>query len=50
MTNGVCTYHADDIWYNNDGFVKQTWEDIKDYETNLLHERDLKFHEFEKWE
>jgi hypothetical protein len=50
MTNGVCTYHADDIWYDNDGFVIQTWADIKDYETNVLKEKDLKFHEFEKWE
>ncbi len=39
-----------DIWYDNDGFINQTWEDIKDYETNQLRKRDLKFHDFEKWE
>ena len=49
LTNGVCTYPADNIWYDNEGFVETTWQEMKDYETNLLKERDLKFHEFEKW-
>jgi hypothetical protein len=49
LTNGVCCYPADDIWYNNENFVESTWKDIKDYETNLLKERALKYHEFAKW-
>lgn len=49
LTNGVCCYPADDIWYDNENFVESTWKDIKDYETKHLKERDLKYHEFEKW-
>ncbi len=50
LTDGVCTYPADDIWYNNENFVEKTWQEIKDYETTLLKERDLKFHEFKGWD
>ena len=50
LIDGVCTYSADNIWYDNDGFVEKTWSEIKEYETTILTERDLKFHEFEKWE
>lgn len=49
LTNGVCTYPADDIWYDNKNFVEKTWQEIKEYETTLLKERDLKFHEFKGW-
>ncbi len=48
LTNGVCTYTAENIWYENEGFVETTWQEVKDYE-NTLKERTLKFHEFEKW-
>jgi hypothetical protein len=50
LTDGVCTYPADDIWYENENFVEKTWQEIKDYETTLLKERDLKFHEFKGWD
>jgi hypothetical protein len=50
LTDGVCTYSADNIWYDNEGFVEKTWSEIKEYENTILKERDLKFHEFEKWE
>ena len=50
LTDGVCTYSADNIWYNNAGFVERTWSEIREYENTLLKERDLKFHEFEKWD
>jgi hypothetical protein len=49
LTNGVCTYPADGIWYDNEGFVTKTWSEVKEYETIHLKERDLVFHEFEKW-
>lgn len=50
LTNGVCSYPADNIWYDNNGFVEKTWNEIKEYETTHLKERDLVFHEFEKWD
>jgi hypothetical protein len=50
LTDGVCTYSSDNIWYDNKGFVEKTWSEIKEYENTLLKERDLKFHEFEKWD
>jgi hypothetical protein len=50
LTDGVCTYSADNIWYDNEGFIEKTWNEIKEYESTILKERDLKFHEFEKWE
>ena len=48
LTNGVCTY-SQDIWYTNENLVENVWKEIKEYETSLLKEKDLKFHEFEKW-
>lgn len=48
LTNGVCTYSRD-IWYINENLVENTWKEIKEYEMSLLKEKDLKFHEFEKW-
>jgi hypothetical protein len=50
LTSGVCSYPADDIWYDNDGFVTKTWSEVKEYETTHLKEKDLVFHEFEKWD
>jgi hypothetical protein len=50
LTNGVCSYPADNIWYDNTGFVEKTWNEIKEYETTLLKEGDLAFHEFKKWD
>jgi hypothetical protein len=48
LTNGVCTY-SHDIWYRNENLVENAWREIKEYESSLLKEKDLKFHEFEKW-
>ena len=48
LTNGVCTY-SHDILYINENLVENAWKEIKEYETSLLKENDLKFHEFEKW-
>jgi hypothetical protein len=49
LTDGVCTYPADDIWYDNKNLVQTTWQEIKEYEMSL-EESDLEFDEFESWE
>lgn len=49
LTNGVCTYPADDIWYENQNLVQTAWADVKEYEASL-EESDLDFNEFESWE
>ena len=49
LTDGVCTYPADNIWYENENLVEKTWQEINHFETTLLKERDLKFHAFEGW-
>ena len=48
LTNGVCTYPADDIWYENINIVEEAYKEIKEYELTIK-ERDLQFHEFEGW-
>jgi hypothetical protein len=48
LTNGVCTYPADDIWYENKNIVEEAYKEIKEYELTIK-ERDLLFHEFEGW-
>ena len=45
----VSDNYYDDIWYENSSIVKDAWAEIKEYE-NSIHERDLKFHEFESWD
>ncbi len=49
LTNGICTYLPGDIWYDTNGIVENTWNEIRKYETELLKESNLKFHDFEKW-
>jgi hypothetical protein len=48
LTDGVCTYPADDIWYDNKNIVDEAFKEVKAYERTLK-ERDIEFHEFEKW-
>jgi len=48
LTDGVCCYPADNIWYDNRNIVKDAFIEIKEYEKSLKQE-DVKFHEFEKW-
>jgi len=48
LTNGVCYFPPDNIWYNNKNIVDKAYEEIKQYE-NSLNEKDLKFHEFDEW-
>jgi len=49
LTNGICTYLPGDIWYDTNGLVESTWNEIRKYESELLKESDLKFHVFETW-
>lgn len=49
LTQGVCYYEADNIWYENENLVENTWKEIQEFETTSLKEKDLKFHEFESW-
>jgi hypothetical protein len=48
LTNGVCTYPADDIWYDNEGIVDDAFKEIKDYEHTLT-EKNIEFTEFRNW-
>jgi len=48
LTDGVCCYPADDIWYDNENIVDKAYKDIKDYE-QTFNEKDVQFHEFDQW-
>ncbi len=48
LTNGVCTYPADDIWYDNKNIVDEAYKEIKEYEMSLK-EKDLDFMIFDQW-
>ncbi|MES2108848.1 MAG: hypothetical protein V4577_08880 [Bacteroidota bacterium] len=48
LTGGVCSYPADDIWYDNKNIVEEAFAEIKGYEKSLK-EKDIKYHEFEGW-
>jgi hypothetical protein len=48
LTNGVCCYPADDIWYDNKNIVDDAYKEIKQYEKTLK-ERNIKFHLFSGW-
>jgi len=48
LTNGVCCYPADDIWYDNKNIVEEAYKEATDYEKTIK-ERDFVFHEFEEW-
>jgi hypothetical protein len=48
LTDGVCTYPADDIWYDNKNIADEAFKEIKAYE-HTLKEKDIHFQVFEKW-
>jgi hypothetical protein len=48
LTNGVCTYPADDIWYDNKNIVEEGYKEVCDYERTLT-EKNIQFHEFDEW-
>ncbi|WP_266205435.1 hypothetical protein [Pontibacter kalidii] len=48
LTNGICYYPADDIWYETKGIVEETYKEIRAYEQSLKG-KEIKYHEFEEW-
>ena len=48
LTNGVCFYQADNIWYGKENIVDKAFQEIINYE-NTLTEKDIVFHEFTEW-
>jgi len=48
ITNGVCCYPADTIWYSNERIVENTLKEVEEYEASLGTE-EWKLHRFEKW-
>ena len=48
LTDGVCTYPADNIWYDNENIADEAFKEIKAYEQTLK-EKDIEFQVFEKW-
>ena len=45
ITNGVCCYPADNIWYDNKNIVKNAFNEVQEYEQSLK-EKEIEFHEF----
>lgn len=48
LTNGICSYPADDIWYDNETIVEDAFKESLEYE-NSLKPNEWKIHEFEGW-
>jgi len=48
LTNGVCRYAEDDVWYENSTIVRDAVKDVADYESSVKPE-DFSLHEFERW-
>ena len=48
ITNGVCCYLADDIWYDNKNIVENAFNEAKKYEQSVK-KNDFEFYEFDEW-
>jgi hypothetical protein len=48
LTNGVCCYPDDDIWYKNDTIVSDAFEEVCNYEKSLSL-KFIEYAEFEGW-
>lgn len=48
LTNGICCYPADDIWYDNKNIVEEAHKEASEYEKSIK-EKDFEFHEFDDW-
>ncbi|NQY31330.1 MAG: hypothetical protein HRT69_17930 [Flavobacteriaceae bacterium] len=48
LTNGICCYPADDIWYENKTIVEDAYKELIEYE-NSLRPTEWKIHEFKGW-
>lgn len=48
ITDGICWYPADDLWYNNDTIIEDAVKEVSDYEKSLKPE-EINIQKFEKW-
>jgi len=48
LTNGICSYPADDIWYDNKTIVEDAHKELLEYE-NSLKPTEWRMHKFEGW-
>ncbi len=48
LTNGICCYPADDIWYDNETIVEDAHKELLEYESSLK-PTEWRMHEFEGW-
>jgi hypothetical protein len=48
LTNGICCYPADDIWYDNKTIVEDAHKELLEYE-NSLKPTEWRMNEFEGW-
>ena len=48
LTEGVCCYLADNIWYDNATIVEDVYKEIVEYESSI-NPKDWKIHLFEGW-
>lgn len=48
LTDGICCYPADDIWYDNKSIVDDAYKELLEYESSLK-PTEWKMHEFEDW-
>jgi len=48
ITNGLCCYANDGIWYDNNNIVENALNEVSKYEISL-NKKDFRLHEFEKW-
>jgi hypothetical protein len=48
LTNGVYSYPADNIWYDNKNIVEEVFAEIEEYEKSLK-PKNIKYQEFVEW-
>ncbi len=49
LTNGICCYPSDDLWYDNESILEDAKRDIEDYEDGLDLDN-LQYHKFNGWD
>lgn len=48
LTDGICSYPADDFWYDNKNIIRDAFSEVKEYEESL-NPSEIRVHKFEKW-
>ena len=48
ITDGVCCYADDDLWYDNTNITENALRNVSEYEKSLK-EREFRLHEFKNW-